>query len=163
MRVCHSKDFNQIKELFAYHSNHHPFYREARDADIGEVSTVKTVEVESEETNEVGTDSIEDADDTVAVLESCHKCHRGSYRYKKESFCQRCQDEGKIQPGAVKNNCSKCRKPKYRTRNNLFCTAECPDGSEETMAEAEETPGSAENMGVMGNILKYFVESNTWT
>ena len=124
---------------------------------------MKAVEEESEEKNEVDTDSIEDEVDIENVLDSCHKCHRGSYRYKKESFCQKCQDEGKIKPGAVKNNCGKCMKPKYRTRNNIFCTAECPAGSEEKTADPEETPGSAENIGLMGHILKYFVESNTWT
>ena len=161
--MCYSKDFNQIKSLFAYHCNQHPFYRNARNADSEEVTPVKAMEQESEETNELDTDSIDNKDDIENVFDSCHKCHRGSYRYKKESFCQKCQDEDKIQPGAVKNNCGKCRKPKYRTRNNVFCTAECPAGSEEKTAAAQETPVSTENIGLMGNILKYFVQSNTWT
>merc|ERR1712141_296989 len=105
---------------------------------------------------------------------NCHKCHKASFKYRKDLFCDKCIKKGLVnleKDVGKKLHCKKCKKSKFRNKNGDFCKIKCPDQmkEEEGVIENETTTEVAEEateekfkLGPLGSLLKFFVVSNTW-
>merc|ERR1712106_895557 len=106
--------------------------------------------------------------------QNCHKCHKASFKYRKDLFCDKCVEKGllDLQKVATKPvHCKKCRKSRFRAKNGDFCTMKCPNQMKDEVVEDEttteaiiETTTTSDGfrLGPLGSLLKYFVVSNTW-
>jgi hypothetical protein len=104
---------------------------------------------------------------------NCHKCHKASFKYRKDLFCGKCVKKGlvNLEKDAGKNlHCKKCKKSKFRVKNGDFCEMKCSTQMKEDNVESEATTEATETtatpdafkLGPLGSLLKYFVVSNTW-
>merc|ERR1740116_503278 len=134
---------------------------------MSQVSTTKEPMVD----NDMEAD---EANEVMDPMDQCDKCRKAAYTYKKKFFCQKCVKEGHLKEADTVVNCDKCRKPRYRARNGDFCGQECPNTSAGGMINAatsneieptvvttvvdDETP----ELGVLGHIFKFLVQTNTW-
>jgi len=127
-------------------SSRHRFVRQAEDeaandadqvtkdaaSDAGEdTAEVTTVEPAPEPEPDAPVTAIKEAN-----LEKCQKCLKPTYKYKHESFCNKCfvlevidSEEADKLNNAIQ--CKKCLKPKYRSRHDNFCSTECHAEEEE--------------------------------
>merc|ERR1711981_602554 len=144
--------------------------RQARQDGESKEETTTSSQVSTTTTKETMVDA-EDANEVIDPMEQCSKCRKAAYTYKKKFFCQKCVKEGHLKEADTVVNCDKCRKPRYRARNGDFCGQECPDTSaggmvdnaasndiEPTVVTAVEAP----ELGVLGHIFKFLVQTNTW-
>merc|ERR1711970_703705 len=103
---------------------------------------------------------------------NCHKCHKASFKYRKDLFCDKCVKKGLVnleKDVGKKLHCKKCKKSKFRIKNDDFCKMKCSDQMKEEVNEDETTTEVAEEvsedtfkLGPLGSLLKFFVVSNTW-
>jgi len=105
---------------------------------------------------------------------NCHKCHKASFKYRKDLFCDKCVEKGLLDLKKVATkpvHCKKCRKSRFRAKNGDFCTMKCPNQMKDEVVEDEttteaiiETTTTSDGfrLGPLGSLLKYFVVSNTW-
>merc|ERR1711962_600119 len=133
-------------------SSRHRFVRQAEDeaakdadqvtkdaaSDAGEdTAEATTVEQAPEPEPDAPVTAIKEAN-----LEKCQKCLKPTYKYKHESFCNKCfvlevidSEEADKLNNAIQ--CKKCLKPKYRSRHDNFCSTECHAEEEEKEKEQE--------------------------
>merc|ERR1712141_499845 len=159
--------------------------RKIREADDEAVTVASTTASTTSSTTENVVDekiierdtSDNEIDDATEMEEhdndkNCHKCHKASFKYRKDLFCDKCIKKGLVnleKDVGKKLHCKKCKKSKFRNKNGDFCKMKCPDQMKEGVNENETTTEVAEEatedtfkLGPLGSLLKFFVVSNTW-
>merc|ERR1712018_266682 len=145
----------------------------------GEETTTSSQVTSTTTTTTTKEEMMEEANEVMDPMEQCGKCKKAAYTYKKKFFCQKCVKEGHIKEADTVVNCSKCRKPRYRAHNGDFCGQECPNTSAGGMKDVDDKATSNDvveptvvtavvdeddtpDLGVLGNIFKFLVQTNTW-
>merc|ERR1712062_115493 len=153
--------------------------RKTREADDEAVTVASTTDSTTSNTTEnVVNEKIIESDTSDNEEhdndKNCHKCHKASFKYRKDLFCDKCIKKGLVnleKDVGKKLHCKKCKKSKFRNKNGDFCKMKCPDQmkEEEEVIENETTTEVAEEaaeekfkLGPLGSLLKFFVVSNTW-
>merc|ERR1711936_512787 len=121
-------------------------------------------------------DNIDDHDHYHEDDKNCQKCHKASFKFRKDIFCGKCVEEGFLEMnklGTKPIHCRKCKKPRFRAKNSDFCEVKCPkviknDDVETKVTTVEElieettTEPKEYHLGPLGSLLKYLVVQNTW-
>merc|ERR1711872_43762 len=140
-------------------------------------SSDNEVEVSENKMNMKQESSKPQQDHEKDIEKHCRKCHKASYKYRKVDFCAKCVEKGLVNEASDVTDglhCKKCKKSKFRAKNEDFCITKCPKEEVKKAEKDEETTEEEAGedittvkpedykLGPLGNLLKFFVVTNTW-